>query len=271
MNIELAQLALAEGDIEHNLARALDCVYRSDAATELIIFPELQLSGFPEPGHVIDRALTLDGSEITALHHAAREKDVAIAIGLIERDGERFYNTTVLITPERGVALRYRKTHLWPDERGLVTPGDRLVTCEWRGIRVGLLVCYDIEFPETARALAALGAELLIVTNGNMDPYGPVHRTAALARATENQLFLAMTNRAGAGAGLTFAGESAIVDPLGRLVAACGRDEQTLRATLELKLLAQARRDYRYLADRRLPLAGRRVDCADGGREWHLP
>jgi (R)-amidase len=91
-------------------------------------------------------------------------------------NGGIFYNTSVLVTPD-GIALRYRKTHLWPSERGLFQPGDRYVTALWKGVRVGILICYDIEHPESARALGQLGAELILVTNGNMDPYGPVHRT----------------------------------------------------------------------------------------------
>ena len=80
-------------------------------------------------------------------------------------------------------------------------PGDRYATALWNGIRVGLLVFFDIEFPESARALGQLGAELIIVTNGNMDPYGPTHRTAIMARAMENQAYAVMVNRVGHGDG----------------------------------------------------------------------
>ncbi len=76
-----------------------------------------------------------------------------------ERDNGRFYNTTLLITPE-GIALKYRKTHLWPSERGVYEAGDRFATCLWNGVRVGLLICYDIEFPETA-APGATGCRIV--------------------------------------------------------------------------------------------------------------
>jgi len=95
--------------------------------------------------------------------------------------------------------MAYRKTHLWASDKGVFHPGNRMMTCEWNGLRVGILICYDIEFPETARALATLGADLLIVTNGNMDPYGMVHRNAIIARAMENQVFAVMVNRCGKG------------------------------------------------------------------------
>lgn len=203
MQIALAQLAGREGDIAHNLSRTLACLRDADPETSLIVFPETHLTGFAEPGHVDDRTLTLDGDELATLITASREHDTALALGFLERDGEHVFNTTVLITPEDGIALRYRKAHLWPDERDLVAPGDSVGCVEWRGFQVGLLICYDLEFPEPARALGQLGCDLLLVTNGNMDPYGPMHARAAQARAQDNHYFVAMTNRAGADSAAT--------------------------------------------------------------------
>lgn len=228
----------------------------------------MYLTGFVETDHVSDRALSLESQEITTLHEVAKEKDIAIAIGLIESKGNTFYNSTILITPEERVALCYRKTHLWPDERNLVQPGDRLSTCLWRGTRIGLLICYDIEFPEPARALASMGADLLLITNGNMDPYGKVHNTAALSRAMENQIFIAMANRAGQGTGLTFAGESTIVDPLGNIVAKCDRSEQTCHASIDLSLIHESRQEYCYKEDRKLSLTGHQVEHGNAIKEW---
>lgn len=269
MQLVLAQLASREGEIEHNLARAFEVVHAVDDDTALIIFPETHLSGFAEPGHVLDRALTLDGPELEALIEASRKRDLAIAIGLLERDGETVFNTTVLITPEDGIALRYRKTHLWPDERTLVQPGDALHCLEWRGRCIGLLICYDLEFPEPARALATMGADLLVVTNGNMDPYGPVHARAAQTRAQENQCFLAMSNRAGQGAGLTFAGESALIGPDGDTLFRAGREETVQALHLDPARLSSAKQDYHYAEDRRLSLRGH-LETQGSRRSWHF-
>ncbi|MGQ7244680.1 carbon-nitrogen hydrolase family protein [Salinicola sp. V024] len=269
MQLVLAQLASREGDIAHNLGRALEVVHAAEAGTALIVFPETHLSGFAESGHVLDRALAVDGPELEALIEASRERDLAIAIGLLERDGETVFNTTVLITPEDGIALRYRKTHLWPDERELVRPGDALHCLEWRGRCIGLLICYDLEFPEPARALAAMGADLLVVTNGNMDPYGPVHARAAQTRAQENQCFLAMSNRVGEGAGLTFAGESALIGPDGEPLFRAGREEVVQPLHLDPARLSSARRDYDYNGDRRLNLQGH-LETQGPRRSWYF-
>ena len=271
MKVELAQLAGRDADTAYNLQRTLDVIASCAADTQLIVFPETQLMGFPSAESVAQVAEPLAGPSVQAVQRAVRERNVAVVIGMAELDEGRYYNTTLLITPQ-GIALRYRKTHLWASDRGVFSAGDRYSTAEWNGLRVGLLICYDIEFPETARALAQLGVDLLIVTNGNMDPYGPTHRTAIMARAQENQAFALMVNRVGEGdGGLVFAGGSALVNPFGTLLNEAGRDECRLTVELDLTQLAAARRDYRYLDDQRLQLHGEVIEHGDGRRELLIP
>lgn len=269
MQAELAQLALIDGDIAHNTCKVIETIGRADVArgTKLIVFPEATLSGFPTRDNIADVAQPMDGPALTTVRDAARRAGVSVAVGLAEREGARFYNTTVLIDDNGDIALRYRKTHLWASDVGVFTPGDRFETCRWNGLTVGLLICYDIEFPETARAVAALDADLVIVTNGNMDPFGPVHRRAIMARAMENQMFALMANRCGSGDdNLTFPGESALVDPFGEIVTAAGSEETRLSAHIDLKRLEASREHYRYLNDARVPLGLTPVDNANGSR-----
>lgn len=267
MKIELIQLAGRDGDTPSNLACALKAIVNCNADTDLLVFPETHLMGFVGGEQLASVAEPLEGPTLQAVQQAVRERNVSVVIGLVEGDAGNYYNTSVLITPD-GIALRYRKTHLWPSERADITPGDRFVTTLWNGVRVGLLICYDIELPETARALAQLGAELIIVTNGNMDPYGPVHRTAIMARAQENQVFCVMVNRAGQGDdGLVFAGGSAVVDPFGRVLYEAGREETRQVISLDLAQIKAARRDYHYLNDRRVMLQGETIEQPDGRRE----
>ncbi|ACA92682.1 MULTISPECIES: carbon-nitrogen hydrolase family protein [Burkholderia cepacia complex] len=269
MQVELAQLSLVDGDVAHNTRKVIDTIERVDVAggTKLIVFPETTLSGFPTRENVAEVAETLDGPRLLAVRDAARRTGVAVAVGLAERDGERFYNTTVLVDERGDIILRYRKTHLWASDVGVFTPGDRFATCAWNGLTVGLLICYDIEFPETARAIGALDADLLIVTNGNMDPFGPVHRRAIAARAMENQMFAVMVNRCGPGDDdLTFAGLSTLVDPFGESTLELGRDEAVAPANLDLTRLEASREHYSYLHDARVALGLSPVEQADGGR-----
>lgn len=257
MKIELAQVSGREGDLDGNLTRALEHINAAQKDTDLIIFPETHLTGFAEHDAVVSRAISLKDPAFHILHKAAKQKNLAIALGFLEQDDQTgYFNASVLITPEDGPILHYRKTHLWTDERNLVTPGVRLSCVEWHGWRIGLMICYDLEFPETARALASLGAELIIITNGNMDPYGPVHHHLARARAIENQCFIAMTNRSGTGAGYTFAGGSAVFTPRGKCLTSLGRDEGSTHAVLDFSLRQHACHHYDYRVDRRIKLAG---------------
>lgn len=270
MQLLLAQLSSQEGQIQNNLDRALEVIHSAPPETQLIIFPETHLTGFAEQGHTQDRALSLEGAEVQALVDASQTTDTAVAIGLLEQRGHQVFNTTILVTPEAGIQARYSKTHLWPDERSLVEAGTELVSTQWRGWQLGLLICYDIEFPEPARALAQMGTELLIVTNGNMDPYGPVHARAAQARAQDNQYFVAMTNRCGKGAGVQFAGESAVFAPSGETLQTAGRDDQLVSITLDHSALQDAKRDYHYLADRRLTLETPELTSSGDSQRWPL-
>jgi len=272
MKVELVQLAGRDGDTAYNLQRTIEAIGNCGADTDLLVFPETQLMGFPTEENIGRLADPLDGPSITAVQQAAQAQNVAVVVGMAEAaDDGRFYNTTVLVTPE-GVALTYRKTHLWASDCGVFTPGDRFATALFKGIRVGLLICFDIEFPETARALGQLGAELIIVTNGNMDPYGPTHRTAITARAMENQAFAVMVNRVGDGdGGLVFAGGSAVVDPYGQLLCEAGRGECRMTVELGMEQLQQSRRDYTYIAQRRIRLPGEQVEHANGLRELIIP
>ncbi|MDH4557829.1 carbon-nitrogen hydrolase family protein [Pseudomonas sp. BN417] len=271
MKLELVQLAGRDGDTAYNLQRTLDAIAQCAPDSDIVVFPEAQITGFLNHRNIAERAEPLDGPSVQAILRASRERDVAVVAGLIENAGGQYYNTTVFVTPE-GIALSYRKTHLWVSEPGLVLPGDRYATVEWRGVRIGLLICYDTEFPETARAVAALGAELILVTDGNMEPYGHVHRTSVSARAQENQVFAVVVNRVGDGDDdMVFAGGSAVVDPCGHVLLEAGRQECRHVIDLDMAQLAEARTVYDYQADQRFQLPGERIEHPDGRRELLIP
>lgn len=265
MQLELAQIPIEDNGVTANLQRVLHTIAQRAPGTALIVFPEATLSGFPTRHTVGGVAESIDGPSLTTVREAARAAHVGVAVGFAERDGERFFNTTVLIDEHGEIALRYRKTHLWASDVGVFEPGDRYEVCRFNGLTVGLLICYDIEFPETARAVASLGADLLIVTNGNMNPFGPVHRRAIVARAMENQMFAALVNRTGSGDdNLTFPGESALIDPSGDVLFDAGDGETTLLATLDPARLEGAREHYRYLHDVRIGLDLATLDGESG-------
>lgn len=178
-----------------------------------------------------------------ALRTTASGEGIALAVGFAERSGTQFYNSCVLINQDGEIVLTYRKTHLFSSyEQGVFTAGSSLPVAElWPGVRVGILICFDIEFPEPARELRLQGAQLLIVPTALGS--GPVSQHTPLrvinTRALENHLLVLYSNfpqtppRGMQGElEVTFCGRSAIVAPNGVDLARAGAEESLLVAPL---------------------------------------
>ena len=168
--VAACQLGLAVGEVESNRAAAAAAVAESAGdGAELVVLPELCDSGYVFTGVAEARALATPAADSPTLREwqaLAGRYGTTIAGGFCELgDDGLVYNSAALVGPD-GVLAVYRKTHLWASDVGVFTPGDRFETCRWNGLTVGLLICYDIEFPETARAVAALDAESLFPVFG---------------------------------------------------------------------------------------------------------
>lgn len=256
MKVQLAQIPSVDGIVAPNLTRVLEVIQAAQNDVDVIVFPETCLMGFPNEKQIKEVAESEDGFTLTCVQNAVRAKGISVVIGFAERCDDSYYNTTVLLSPD-GICLKYRKTHLWATDIGVFKPGFELATGLWKGIRVGILICFDLEFPETARALAAQGAQILFITNANMDPYGFVHRSLIIARAIENQIFVVMANRCGDGSeNLTFAGESAVISPLGNVLASLNRDQSCITCDIDINDVQKSRLNYQYLNQRRISLVG---------------
>lgn len=265
MNIFLAQMPIADAQVEINLSNVLSIIRNAPSDTDLIVFPETTLSGFPAKDEIETAGLTAHSKPIRFIQDAARKSKTAVAFGFCEVAEGYAYNTAMLIDDVGRIALKYRKTHLWPHtDWGVFEAGSLYAVCEIASLRVGMLICYDIEFPETARALALLDVDVILVLDGNMDPYGPVHRRAVITRAMENQCFAVLVNRIGEGNGLSFPGESIAVDPFGTVLAEAV-DGHPVRVTLDRRRIEESRQGYRYLRDRRaVPLRVEQALSEDG-------
>jgi (R)-amidase len=250
LRIATAQLALVDGDRDANLDRIRAVLAHCGDSHHMVVLPETCTSGFASREDVERLAEPADGPTLRELQALAARHQVLIAAGLAERATEGLYNSQFLVDAT-GVVGHYRKTQLWLDDVDKFRPGQWLRTCTWHGVRLGQLICFDLEFPDTARVLADAGAELILVSNGNMEPYAHVHHNAALARAQDNQVFVAMANRTGAGRTTVFAGGSMVADPFGRVVAEAATAECTLSVTIDTDAIAEARRLYTYRALRR--------------------
>jgi predicted amidohydrolase len=159
-------------------------------------------------------------------------------VQLIDADGVRLAN--------------YRKTHLFGDiDHDAFSPGtDETVIAELDGWRVGLLICYDVEFPENVRRLALAGADFVAVPTAVMPPYDFVATHMVPTRAFENGVFVAYANRCEVENGLEYIGLSCVCGPDGADLARAGRDEELIFAELDAGLIEQWRRVNTYFADR---------------------
>jgi predicted amidohydrolase len=222
MRIGIAQTSPAFGEVGRNIVDALWLIGRDRA--DLWVLPEFFASGYQFASAREARELAEpvpDGPTTRALIEHAVGQGCFIVAGLPERDGDRIFNSAVVVGPE-GFLTCYRKVHLFCHEVEFFTPGDRSFPVVDLGTaRVGVMICFDHLFPESARSLALQGADV-IAHPANLVLPDLAQRTMAI-RALENGVFTATANRVGTEARtdetLTYTGQSQIVDPSGNVVA----------------------------------------------------
>jgi len=229
------KIAAFQGEgVSGDIAKALD-VLRAQAAEAaragagLAIFPEMFLTGYNIGEAVFKLAEPVDGPSAGKAADIARTAGVALLYGYPERDGDTVYNSALLVGRDGAPLANYRKTHLYgSEEKRLFAPGDSLMLAELDGLKIGLLICYDVEFPEAVRALALAGAELIAVPTALIRPFDIVARTLVPARAFENQVYVAAANHVGNNSSVTFCGSSRIVDPFGVTIASASEEREAL-------------------------------------------
>jgi len=255
VKIALLQGPSEPGTVAENLAVLAAAATRAAAAgATMLMTPEMFLTGYNiGPSVVAAAAETPDGPSSAAVADIATSTGVAILYGYPERDDGGVYNSVQLIDSSGVRRAHYRKTHLYGDvDRSQFTAGDRPSgIVELDGTRVGLLICYDVEFPENVRALALEGADLVAVPTALMKPYELVARSVVPVRAYENSLFVAYANRVGTEEDFVYCGESCVIAPDGSELARAGSSDDLIFADIDLARVRTARREYTNLSDRR--------------------
>ncbi|WP_347355085.1 nitrilase-related carbon-nitrogen hydrolase [Intrasporangium sp.] len=231
MKLALWQCRPTDGRVEEALV-ALEARVEAAAAAGagLLVVPELYLPGYNRPDLHASAAQPLDGAWITRVRDLARRAECGVCLGWAERDGDELYNAATLVGPDGTVRIHYRKVQLFGGmEARSFRRGTRLApVVEVAGRHVGLLVCYDIEFPGHAASLAAAGADLILVPTANPAGYEHVQRTLVPARAYENDAVVAYANLVGTERELTFGGLSLVAGPDGLPLAAAGARGEAL-------------------------------------------
>ncbi len=247
------------GSVAANLKVLQEAAERAAAAgARLLVTSEMFLTGYAIGDDVPRLAEAADGEAADAVADIAVRHGVAIAYAYPERAGEQVFNSVQLIGADGTRLANYRKTHLFGCfERDHFTPGDRaVVQADLDGLRVGLMICYDVEFPENVRAHALAGTDLLLVPTAQMHPFQFVAESVVPVRAFENQLYVAYVNRVGPEGDFEFVGLSTLAGPDGTARARAGRGEELVFADADPAFLAASRAGNPYLSDRRPGLYG---------------
>jgi omega-amidase len=258
------------GDVEENLqtmAKFVDQIC-GEQNVDLIVFPELAITGYELGLRFTDVAQRSSGPAVHLLAQRAADYSTHIVFGMVtkERVESILYNAAILVGPDGEFLGEYRKLHLPGEERMAFRAGYRLPVFETGLGQIGLLVGWDLAFPEVARSLVLDGADLLCVCANWWHPPAEERavsveewRTYAQARAAENAVFVLASNRIGEEYSYHFFGDSMVVGPRGEVYASIDQEiEGYAVATIDLDLVRKVREDQQLLQCR-VPAAYRAI------------
>ena len=255
MKVVCLQMDMLLGCTNENFAHAGQMI--CDAMAEkpdVLVLPETWNTGF-FPKENLSGLCDCDGErvkeEIGTLAAKYRVNIVAGSVSNV-RDG-KVYNTAMVFDRSGSCIASYDKTHLFTPmgEDDYYTPGDHLCRFSLDGVQCGIIICYDVRFPELTRSLAVEGLDMLFVVS-----QWPKVRTSHLctltaARAIENQMFVACCNSCGTAGETVYGGNSAIIDPWGQIIASAGENEATLAGDCDLNVLTDIRNTIPVFRDRK--------------------
>jgi predicted amidohydrolase len=244
------------GDVAANVKTIDEAARAARAAgADVLVTPEMFLTGY----NLGDRLPELVPDDPAGmLGEIARRHGIAIVAGAPERlAGGGITNSAIFVDADGAVLLRYRKSHLFGAlDRAMFEPGDRLSPLvHYRGVGIAVMICYDVEFPETVRSAAMAGADVVLVPTAQMEPYAHIAERLIPVRAWESQVYVAYIDRCGSEGDLRYVGRSSIAAPSGDIVDSLGAsDEGLIYATIDPAVVRAAREENPYLADRRANL-----------------
>ncbi|MEM3839987.1 MAG: carbon-nitrogen hydrolase family protein [Candidatus Bathyarchaeia archaeon] len=231
----LAQISCQRGDKKANIQKIEEFTAKAKRqGAELVIFPELSLTGYTVRDELYELAERIPGPSTDAIEGIAKKYKVYIVFGvpeLSEKAQATIYNTAVLVGPE-GYIRKYRKMHLPThsvfEEKRYFRQGYQASAFETAIGKIGLIICYDIFFPEVCRLTRLEGAQMIVCISASPAVRKSFFETLTVARAIENAVFLAYVNLVGIEDGLQFWGGSRLIAPNGKIIAKAKYDEEDL-------------------------------------------
>jgi predicted amidohydrolase len=261
--VAVAQMKPVLGQPEDNIVRMSEMIREiaTQQHVDLIIFPELITTGAELGLRFTEVAQRIPGATVKLIAKRANEYGLYVAFGMASKEKVEsvLYNSAVLVGPEGELVEVYHKVHLRGEERMAFREGFKLPVIETEIGTLGLMIGYDLAFPEVARAMTLEGAEILCVL-ANWEASGlDEWKTYMRARAYENAVFMAGANRVGEDVTMTFGGESMIVGPRGEIHASLagstdkdsGEPQEGAAITrLDLDEVREAREEFQYIQNR---------------------
>lgn len=231
--ISLAQICCKVASKTDNLKRIEKAVVKAKRqSADIVIFPELSLTGYVVRDQIYELAETVPGPSTKILEDIAKRVKMHIVFGMPERTDKTqatIYNTAVLVGPN-GLLGKYRKmylpTHSVFEEKRYFRPGYEAAVFDTELGKIGLIICYDIFFPEVARLTRLKGAQLIVCISASPAIRRGYFEALTTARALENTAFLAFVNLVGIEDGLQFWGGSRLIGPQGRIIAKAKYDDE---------------------------------------------
>lgn len=255
VTVAAIQMKSAMGELLKNLAKAEHMVRQAAASgAELIALPELWNTGYHLERDDFQRlAEQVEGTTVTQFRNLAAELQTVLIVPFAEKGETAVYNSVAVIDATGRLSGVVRKTHLWGKEKLSFEPGDMEFPVFHTAVgKVGVLICYDAEFPEPARMLALQGAEILVVPSVWSTVAEPRWDVQLPARALDNTVFVLGVNTVERGS----CGKSKLINPRGYVMVEADRErEEILLATVDLSEIEKIREEIPYLKDYRSELA----------------
>ena len=253
MQLGVFQCAGGGLTVDQRLARLEQFIGDSPTRLDLVLCPELFASGYNVGEQLRELAEPADGPLRRRIGGIARKLGTALVYGYPERGDGCLYNSAALVSADGELVANHRKRLNSPGsfEEDYFTPGEQATLVNYRGLRMALLICYEVEFPESVRQVAAAGAQLVLAPTALVDQWDVVASRVVPARAFENGVWLAYANHAGHENGFDYLGGSKIVAPDGTIEADAGDRESLISTRVDAARVDAAQQRLPYLRDRR--------------------
>ena len=260
MKVACLQMDMRLGATEENFLHAARLIENAMAdRPDVLVLPETWNTGFFPKEDLIDLC-DQDGRQVKdRIGALAKKFQVNIVAGSVANlRGGKVYNTAMVFDRNGDCIASYDKTHLFTPmgEDRYFTSGDHLCRFTLDGVKCGLIICYDLRFPELTRALTVSGLDALFVVSQWPSQRIFHLRSLTTARAIENQMFVICCNSCGKAGDTQYGGHSAVIDPWGETIALAGESEQILTAQCDFSILQNIRTSINVFADRRPEIYG---------------